>query len=129
MGCTLDRGGGGNCDGNEQTEETGRVRKQLSRNSVLRSGGDGELDSCRRWRADARAGGAVEHLWMFVVARREMVDRGRWELRDLVRCNRKRSETPAGTQILHDIIIVERASPNNGTVTHRSRENGYGGGS
>ena len=94
------------------TEETGRVREQLSRNCILRSGGDGEFDGCRRWRVDAQAGGAVEHLWMFVVARREIVDRGRWELRDLVRCDR------AGTQVLHDIIIVERARPNNGTVTH-----------
>ena len=40
----LDRGGGGSCDGHEQTEETGRVREQLSRNSVLRGGGDGEFD-------------------------------------------------------------------------------------
>ena len=83
----LDRGRGGSCDGNEQTEETGRVREQLSRKGVLRSGGDGEFDSCRRWRADAQAGGAVEHLWMFFVARREMVDRGLWELWDLVGCN------------------------------------------
>ena len=51
----LDRGGG-SCDGHEQPEETGRVREQLSRNSVLRSGGNSELDSCRRWRADAQAG-------------------------------------------------------------------------
>ena len=66
----LDRGGGGSCDGNEQTEETGRVREQLSRNSVLRSGGDGEFDSRRRWRADAQAAGAIEHPYMFVAARR-----------------------------------------------------------
>ena len=56
----------------------------------------------------------------FFFARREMVDRGRWELRDLVRCNQKRSDTPAGTQILHDIIIVERAPPNNGIVSQKS---------
>ena len=69
--------GGGSCDGREHTEVTGRVREQLSCNCVLRSGGDGEFDGCRRWRADAQAGGAVEHLWMLFVARREMVDRGR----------------------------------------------------
>ena len=48
------------------------MREELSRNCVLRSGGDGEFDGCRRWRVDAQAGGTVEHLWMFFVAGREM---------------------------------------------------------
>ena len=61
MGGTLDRGGGSR-DCHEQTEETGRVRRQLSRKGVLRRGGDDEFDGCRRWRADAQAGGAVELL-------------------------------------------------------------------
>ena len=37
------------------------MREELSRNCVLRSGGDGEFDGCWRWRVDAQAAGAIEH--------------------------------------------------------------------
>ena len=53
--------GGGSGDGCEHTEETSCVREELSRNCVLRSGGDGEFDGCWRWRVDAQAAGAIEH--------------------------------------------------------------------